>query len=332
MSGRTGAAVVSVAALVPTCFAGWLVYQSMHGPRGDDGAQRVLPLPSASAPANPDDRTNGKASSPVPPGSPGAAPGSSRAADRAPTASGTPGTPGTSPAGGTSAAPAALLRGKTVVIDPGHNTNNVNHTAEINRLVDIGTTRKECDTTGTSTNGGYAEASFSLDVSRRVRALLAERGAKVRLTQDGDRTFGPCIDERARIGNEAHADAAVSIHGDGSAAGNRGFHVITPEAVHAGIADTRPIVAPSGLLGAALKAHFASASGTTPANYLADGTGLMARSDLGGLNLSTVPKVLIECGNMRDAQDAARFTDPQWRQRAAEGIADGITAFLQGKR
>ncbi|MCZ4122634.1 N-acetylmuramoyl-L-alanine amidase [Streptomyces sp. H39-S7] len=330
MSGRTGAAVVSVAALVPTCFAGWLVYQSMHGPSGDDGAQRVLPLPSAAAPANPDDRTNAKASSPVPPGSPGAVPGSSSAAEPDPKASGTP---GTSPANGSSPAPAALpLRGRTVVIDPGHNTNNANHTADINRLVDIGISRKECDTTGTSTNAGYAEASFSLDVSRRVRALLAERGAKVRLTQDGDRSFGPCIDERARIGNEAHADAAVSIHGDGSAAGNRGFHVITPASVNAGIADTRPIVAPSGLLGVAVKSHFATASGSAPANYLADGTGLMARSDLGGLNLSTVPKVLIECGNMRDAQDAAKFTDPQWRQRAAEGIADGITAFLQGKR
>ncbi|WP_277441149.1 N-acetylmuramoyl-L-alanine amidase [Streptomyces sp. SPB162] len=327
MSGRTGAAVVSVAALVPTCFAGWLVYQSMHGPSGDGGAQRVLPLPSVSAPTNPDDRTNGKAASPVSPGSPDAAAGSSSAADQDRKTS------GTSPAAGTSAAPAALpLRGRTVVLDPGHNTNNVDHTADINRLVDIGTTRKECDTTGTSTNGGYAEASFSLDVSRRVRALLAERGAKVRLTQDGDRSFGPCIDERARIGNEAHADAAVSIHGDGSAAGNRGFHVITPASVHAGIADTRPIVAPSDLLGVALKSHFASASGSAPANYLADGTGLMARSDLGGLNLSTVPKVLIECGNMRDAQDAAKFTDPKWRQRAAEGIADGITAFLQEKR
>jgi N-acetylmuramoyl-L-alanine amidase len=330
MSGRTGAAVVSVTALVPTCLAGWLVYQSMHGPSGDDGAQRVLPLPSVTAPANADDRTNGKAASPVPSGGPDAAPGSSSAADQDRKASAAT---GTSPANGRTAAPAASpLRGRTVVLDPGHNTDNVNHTADINRLVDIGTARKECDTTGTATNEGYAEASFSLDVSRRVRALLAERGAKVRLTQDGDRSFGPCVDERARLGNEAHADAAVSIHGDGSAAGNRGFHVITPALVDAGIADTRAIVAPSGLLGAALKSHFASASGSAPANYLADGTGLMARSDLGGLNLSTVPKVLIECGNMRDAQDAAKFTDPTWRQRAAEGIADGITAFLQGKR
>ncbi|MDJ0347010.1 N-acetylmuramoyl-L-alanine amidase [Streptomyces sp. H10-C2] len=310
---------MSAAVLVPTCFAGWLVYQSLHGPGGGDGSQRVLPLPSASAPRG-NDSVDGKAAPSVPAASLTPSTASSGAQD-----------PTSDPAKAAPAAPLPL-RGKVVVIDPGHNTNNVNHTAEINRLVNIGTTSKECDTTGTSTNSGYAEASFSLDVSRRVRALLAERGARVRLTQDGDRTFGPCIDERARIGNEAHADAAVSVHGDGSAAGNRGFHVITPATVHAGAADTRPIVAPSGLLGLALKAHFASATDSQPSNYLADGTGLMARDDLGGLNLSTVPKAFIECGNMRDAQDAEKFTDPTWRQRAAEGIADGITAFLQGKR
>jgi N-acetylmuramoyl-L-alanine amidase len=34
---------------------------------------------------------------------------------------------------------------------------------------------------------------------------------------------------------------------------------------------------------------------------------------------------------MRDPKDAAELTDPAWRQRAARGIADGITAYLEGK-
>ena len=126
------------------------------------------------------------------------------------------------------------LSGKTVVIDPGHNPRNHLHTAEINRQVDIGTTHKECDTTGTSTNSGYAEASFTLDVSRRLRTLLQAQGARVVLTYDDDRAYGPCVDERARIGNKAGADAVVSVHADGSAVGNRGFHVILPAAVRGG--------------------------------------------------------------------------------------------------
>ncbi|MEU9559987.1 N-acetylmuramoyl-L-alanine amidase [Streptomyces fumanus] len=222
------------------------------------------------------------------------------------------------------------LAGKVVLVDPGHNPENHRHTAEINRQVDIGTHRKECDTTGTATDDGYAEAAFTLDVARRLRTLLQEQGATVRLTQDGDRPYGPCVDERARIGNEAKADAAISIHADGAGAGQRGFHVILPGPVHAGAADTRPIVAPSRALGERVADRFAGVTGSAPADYLGDGTGLVTRTDLGGLNLSTVPKVFLECGNMRDSKDAALLTSGAWRQKAAQGISEGIVSFLRG--
>ena len=224
----------------------------------------------------------------------------------------------------------APLRGKVVVIDPGHNLTNFRHTAEINRKVDIGTGRKACDTTGTSTNSGYAEAKFSLDVAHRLRTLLERQGATVKLTQDSDRPYGPCVDERARIGNRAKADAVVSIHADGAGAGQRGYHVILPGRVHKGIADTRRIVVPSAALGKRVAADFGRVTGTKPANYIGDGTGLDTRTDLGGLNLSTVPKVFIECGNMRDSKDAALLTSAAWRQKAAQGISEGIVSFLRG--
>ena len=69
---------------------------------------------------------------------------------------------------------------------------------------------------------------------------------------------------------------------------------------------------------------------TAPSNYIGDGTGLDTRTDLGGLNLSKVPKVFIECGNMRDSKDAALLTSGAWRQKAAQGISDGIVSFLRG--
>ncbi|MEU9089394.1 N-acetylmuramoyl-L-alanine amidase [Streptomyces sp. NPDC087901] len=227
-------------------------------------------------------------------------------------------------------APSGPLSGRTVVIDPGHNPDNHLHTAEISRQVDIGTTHKECDTTGTSTNSGYAEARFTLDVSHRLRTLLQAQGAKVLLTYDGDRAFGPCVDERARIGNKAKADAVVSVHADGSAAGNRGFHVILPASVRGGGADTSKIVGPSRDLGTRIAGLFVRATGSAPSNYIGGKTGLDTREDLGGLNLSTVPKVFIECGNMRDPDDAALLTSAGWRQKAAQGIADGISSYLKG--
>ncbi|MER7112623.1 N-acetylmuramoyl-L-alanine amidase [Streptomyces sp. NPDC000229] len=243
-----------------------------------------------------------------------------------------PGPSGSGPSvPGPSASTAPLsLAGKTVVIDPGHNPGNFDHPREINRLVDIGTNRKECDTTGTSTNSGYTEAEFTLDVSHRLRTLLRKQGATVTFTHDADRPFGPCIDERARIGNAAKADAVVSVHADGSATGNRGFHVILPAQVKDGAADTTRIVAPSRTLGERVAREFARATGSAPANYVGGGTGLDVRKDLGGLNLSTVPKVFIECGNMRDPKDAALLTDAAWRQKAAQGIAVGVSTYLRG--
>ncbi|MFI9834286.1 N-acetylmuramoyl-L-alanine amidase [Streptomyces sp. NPDC051913] len=299
---------VAVAALVPGALLGWLVYEAVGGSGGDSSEAAGTPTSSSSAPASP---TAASTSAPKS------------------TASTDDGKPSPTPS---TSAPAASgpLKGKVVVIDPGHNPSNFQHTAEINKKVNIGTNWKECDTTGTSTNSGYTEAKFTLDVAHRLRTLLEKQGATVKLTQDGDRTFGPCVDERARIGNQAHADAVVSLHADGAGAGQRGFHVILPGSVHAGAADTRPIVASSADLGERIAGNFVRVTGSAPSNYVGDGTGLVTRKDLGGLNLSTVPKVFIECGNMRDTKDAALLTSGAWRQKAAQGISEGIVSFLRG--
>ncbi|MFJ8606779.1 N-acetylmuramoyl-L-alanine amidase [Streptomyces sp. NPDC093675] len=298
---RRGRLTVAVAALVPTALVGWLVYEAVADTGGGRSGAVPVTASSATGSASASAPEDGKQSA-VPPGR----------------------TPATARAG------SGPLAGKVVVIDPGHNPSNFRHTSEINRQVNIGTNRKECDTTGTSTNSGYAEARFTLDVARRMRTLLEKQGATVKFTQDGDRPWGPCVDERARIGNQAHADAAISIHADGAPVGDRGFHVIVPAAVHAGSADTRKIAAPSRDLGERVAGSFVRLTGSAPSNYVGNGTGLVVRSDLGGLNLSTVPKVFIECGNMRDSKDAASLTSGAWRQKAAQGISEGIMSFLRG--
>ncbi|MFI5636709.1 N-acetylmuramoyl-L-alanine amidase [Streptomyces goshikiensis] len=310
---RRSTLAVAVAALAPTALAGWVLTQVLTGSGPGSGGEPPQPkaLPAShTAGAGAHGAGDAKASTATP--SP-AAPASASASASAPAA----------PAKGP-------LAGRTVVIDPGHNTGNFKHTSEIDRQVDIGTNRKECDTTGTTTNSGYMEAEFTLDVSRRARTLLESKGAKVVFTHDADRPWGPCIDERARIGNEAKADAVVSVHADGVSAGNRGFHIILPATVKGGAADTSKIVGPSRDLGERIAGNFARSTGSAPANYLGSGTGLVVRDDLGGLNLSTRPKVFIECGNMRDAKDAAQLTSPEWRQKAAEGITNGIVGFLGG--
>ncbi|MFJ8002925.1 N-acetylmuramoyl-L-alanine amidase [Streptomyces fagopyri] len=315
---RRGPMTVTLAALVTGALAGWLVWQAVGDPGGPTGTAAS----SSISPTSPSSGPAASSASRTP-----SASGTGGANRQSPSPSGSAGRSGPSSAGGAASGP---LKGKVVVVDPGHNPGNFQHAADINRKVNIGTNSKECDTTGTSTNAGYTEARFTLDVARRLRTLLQQEGATVKFTQDGDRPWGPCVDERARIGNDAHADAVVSIHADGSAAGNRGFHVILPASVHSGAADTRPITARSRDLGERIAGNFVRATGSAPSNYIGGGTGLDVRGDLGGLNLSTVPKVFIECGNMRDSKDAALLTSGAWREKAARGISEGIVGFLRG--
>ncbi|MGK5640868.1 N-acetylmuramoyl-L-alanine amidase [Streptomyces sp. URMC 126] len=301
-----------------------LLAAAVAGCDDDGAADAKASAPAGGSPSAP----AGRSPAPAPPARTPAA----KSAPSSPPASSEPAKPSVPPADaappGYAPAGDGPLRGKVVVIDPGHNIRNQRHTAEIDRSVDIGTGRKECDTTGTSTDSGYAEARFSLDVAHRIRSILQTQGARVTLTHDDDRPFGPCVDERAAIGNKAHADAALSVHADGAAPGQRGVHVILPAKVKGGRADTAPIVEPSKELGERVLGRFVRATGSMPSNYVGHNTGLDVRSDLGGLNLSTVPKVFIECGNMRDPQDAAQLTDDGWRQKAAQGIADGIREFI----
>lgn len=326
-ASRTRRIATVAAVVVPTVLAGGIVYGVIgpggDGDKGSGGAARSSPAADADA-ASP--------SSTATPSGRSASPSTSPGRSGSPTAGHGGGEDNDGKASSKNTAPAARsgpLSGKVVVLDPGHNNGNRLHTAEINAQVDVGNGRKECDTTGTATNAGYAEGSFTLDVARRARDLLTAQGARVALTQDGDRPWGPCVDERARIGNAAKADAVVSVHADGAGAGQRGFHVILPAAVHAGNADTRAVTAPSRELGERLAGAFVRETGSAPSNYIGGGTGIDVRSDLGGLNLTRVPKVFIECGNMRDPKDAALVTSAAWRQKAASGIAEGISSFLE---
>ena len=234
--------------------------------------------------------------------------------------------PTSAPSPVTEPPPPIPLAGRVVVIDPGHNGGNGDATSEINRQVDAGGFRKACDTTGTSTNDGYSESAFNWDVSNRLAAVLRAGGATVVLTRDSDDGVGPCIDRRAGIGNFARADVAVSVHADGSSAGNRGFHILVPGSL-SGFTDD--IAGPSREYAALLREEL-PAAGMPPSNYVGS-DGIMVRTDLGGLNLSDVPKVFVESGNMRDATDAALLTDPEFRQRWAERIAAATTRFLSGR-
>jgi N-acetylmuramoyl-L-alanine amidase len=226
------------------------------------------------------------------------------------------------PVATTTTAPA--LAGRTVVLDPGHNGGNGAGTAraEVTRQVPDGRGgTKACNTTGTSTDAGYPEHAFTWDLAQRVRTRLEAAGARVVLTRPSDDGVGPCVDVRGRAGQEAGADLMVSLHADGSAAGNSGFHVAY-SAPPLNPAQAGPAVVLATDLRDGLVA------GGFPISDYIGRDGLSPRADLGGLNFATVPAALVECGNMRNAAEAAAMSTTDGRERYAAAITTGIEHFL----
>jgi len=225
-----------------------------------------------------------------------------------------------------SAAAAKPLAGKVVGIDPGHNGGNFSDPSFINHSVWNGREEEACDTTGTETDGGYTEALFNFNVAGYLRAILIREGAKVVMTRRTNEGVGPCIDRRAHILDKARADVAIDIHADGGPSGGRGVAILTP--VPDGPNDR--VIASSKRFGRILLRRYTMVTGIPISNYDGSG-GFSPRGDLAGLNLTTVPKVLIECVNMRNATDAARLVKPSFQRLAAKSMAEAITGFLQSR-
>jgi N-acetylmuramoyl-L-alanine amidase len=223
-------------------------------------------------------------------------------------------------AAGLSVAPharAADLTGKVIVLDAGH---GASASAPLTSQVPNGRGgTKDCQTTGTSTNDGFAEHTFTWDVTTQIRAQLEQLGATTVMTRNDDTGPAPCVDARAALANAQHPAAIVSIHGDGGPPSGYGFHVnYSSPPVNSAQSDLR--------LAQTMRDALA-ASGLTPSTYIGS-DGLYGRADLAGLNLAQYPAVLLELGNMRNADDAARMASPQGQAAYAAAVVAGLAAYL----
>ena len=59
--------------------------------------------------------------------------------------------------------------------------------------------------------------------------------------------------------------------------------------------------------------------------------GYVSRDDLAGLNLTTMPKVLVECGNMHNTADAALLVRASVQRGIAAALAAAIVRFLTAR-
>ncbi|MFT4187649.1 MAG: N-acetylmuramoyl-L-alanine amidase [Aeromicrobium sp.] len=231
-------------------------------------------------------------------------------------------TPTPSPSATT--APPPPLAGHVVVIDPGHPGS---FDASLHsRQVPAGNGRtKDCNLSGTSTNDGWPEHTYTWLQAEALRAELEARGATVVLTRADDESPGLCVNERAAVANDAAADLMISLHADGSLSSSaRGFHIIYSTTMEGGDELEARSQAFAELARDALA--------TTPmpvSTYVGGGTGLSPRDDIAGVNLLTVsPGIMVEMGNMRHADDATLLASEDFRRQAAVALADAAQGML----
>ena len=212
------------------------------------------------------------------------------------------------------------IAGKIVFLDPGHNGSN---DASISRQVPTGRGgTKDCQASGTSTDDGYPEHTFTWDTTLRIRQALTALGVRTAMSRGDDTGLGPCVDERAAMANSLRPNAIVSIHADGGPPTGRGFHVLySSPPLNDGAGRARRCSSPRSC------ATSWQASGFVPSTYIGS-SGLNPRSDIAGLNLAQFPSILVELGNMKNPADSALMKTPEGRQKYADAVVRGIAGFL----
>lgn len=220
----------------------------------------------------------------------------------------------------------APLAGKVIVLDPGHQLGNSNprFREQIAQTRFNGSIVKGCNTTGTATNAGFPEATFTWKVAKRLKPLLEAQGATVLMTRTSNtrNSYGPCVWDRAGFANANKADALISIHADGAPARAHGFFAIAPTRIKGWTTETYKV---DRRLSKAMIAGM-KAAGATPANYISNQ--LQIRGDQSTINFSKVPTTIIEVGNMRNAREAALMSSASGQQNYAQWLAAGIERFF----
>lgn len=218
------------------------------------------------------------------------------------------------------------LAGKVIGIDPGHNGLNYTDPAFLDHQIWNGRELENCNTTGTQTASGYSEAEFNFNVASYLAGDLRRAGARVVLTRTNNRGIGPCVTRRIQIIDQAHANVAIDIHADGGPAWGRGFTVLEP------VADgpNNKVIAASVRFGSYVRSALLAGTPMRLSTYYGQ-NGLIFRDNLAGLNLTTVPIVLIECGNMTNGADARLLTSPVVQRQIARALEMAMIRFLTGR-
>jgi len=184
------------------------------------------------------------------------------------------------------------LKGKVIVVDPGHGGSNPGATANNTR-----------------------ESDNNLAVSLKLRDKLVQAGAKVIMTRDTDRTVAPEgsslgaeLEARVTMAESNHADLFISIHSNEN-----------PDTAIAGAMTFYPNGKSSTLASAVENALITETSavnkGTSSATFYV-------------LRNTSMPSILVEMGFVSNREEAALLNSDSYRTKIAQGILNGIVKYF----
>jgi len=148
------------------------------------------------------------------------------------------------------------------------------------------------------------EKDLALDIARRLRRELEDRGATVLMTRDGD--YFISLQGRCDFANSRHADIFFSVHINSFKPASTGTQTFFWTAQSAALAQEvhRELVRATGL----------PDRGVTQTRFFV-------------IRKTLMPSVLTETAFNSNPAEEALLLQPAWRGRVAQGMAQGISNY-----
>lgn len=153
------------------------------------------------------------------------------------------------------------------------------------------------------------EKDLTLPIALKLADILEEMGYHVVLTRDTDRSVS--LSERAQLANAAGADLFVSVH----------CNALTQTSYQGIFTYHYPGSTKGEALARQVQAGVAAATGGIDRGILS--------ANFQVLRETTMPAVLVETGFMSNLDELALLCDGTYQQKLAQGIADGVAAYLE---